>query len=58
MKWAFSECEKLIVNLVKEVAQKFPTDFSNLRGTLAAEHVTKLDLCLNTVNGHTMNGTS
>lgn len=53
-----SECEKLVVDFVKDVAQKYPTDFANLRNALSPEQATKLDACLTAVNGHCVNGTS
>ena len=47
----FTDCEKIIVGLVKGVNQKFSTDFNNLKNTLPAEQASKLDICLNAVNG-------
>ncbi|XP_045193420.2 importin-4-like [Mercenaria mercenaria] len=52
------ECEKLVVDFVKDVAQKYPTDFTNLRGSLNPDQASKLDICLAAVNGHCVNGTS
>ena len=45
------DCEKIVVQFVKDVHEKFPKDFKNLMNTLPAEQASKLNICLGAVNG-------
>ena len=51
MNISVADCEKIVVHLIKDVHQKYPTDFKNLRNTLPADQASKLDICLGAVNG-------
>jgi len=47
------DVQKLVIDLVKDVAQKYPADFEKLQTTLTPEEASRLSTCLvAAVNGH------
>lgn len=51
--YMIAECQTLVVGLVKDIAQKYPQEFENLKNSLSAEQVTRMNTCFEAVvNGH------